>query len=177
MLEQVFSYKDKSPELSENVFIAPGAYVVGDVILAEGVSVWFGGILRGDVIKIVVGERSNIQDGVVIHGDEGEVRIGNDVTIGHRAVIHGCTIEDTAMIGMGAVVLDGVVVESGAMVAAGAVVSPGKRVKAGTLWAGCPAKEIKNIDTPEMKVAFLQNAMLYKGLGNAYLSEEVKPVS
>ena len=169
MHEQILTYKNISPKIADDVFIAPGSYVIGDVSLASGSSVWFNCTLRGDDVKIIIGEGTNIQDGVVIHGDEGTVRIGKNVTIGHRAVIHGCDVEDAALIGMGAVVLDGVVVETGAMIAAGAVVSPGKRVIAGTLWAGCPAKELKNIDTPEMKAMFLESAEEYQQQARIYL--------
>lgn len=172
MQDQLLSYKGTTPLVAVDVYIAPGAYVIGDVTLAAGCSIWFGSVVRGDDVKIFVGERSNIQDRVVIHGDEGEVIIGNDVTIGHGAVIHGCTIEDGALIGMGAVVLDGVVVEKGAMVAAGAVVAPGKTVNAGTLWAGCPARKIKDIDSPEMRAEFIDNARHYQELGATYLSEQ-----
>lgn len=170
MQGQVMNFKAITAQVADDVYIAPGAYVIGDVTLAAGSSVWFGSILRGDDVRIIVGKRSNIQDGVIIHGDEGEVIIGDDVTIGHRAVIHGCTIHDGALIGMGAVVLDGVVVESGAMVAAGAVVAPGKVVSAGTLWAGCPAKQIKDIDTPEMKKMFIDSAKHYQEQGARYFS-------
>lgn len=170
MQGQLMNYKGITPQVADDVYIAPGAYVIGDVTLATGSSVWFGSILRGDDVRIMVGKRTNIQDGTIIHGDEGEVIIGDDVTIGHRAVIHGCRIEDGSLIGMGAVVLDGVIVESGAMVAAGAVVSPGKVVSAGTLWAGCPAKEIKNIDNPEMKEMFIDSAKHYQGQAVIYFS-------
>ena len=170
MTGQIMEYKGITPQIAADVFIAPGVYVIGDVTLAEGSNVWFGSVLRGDDVKIIVGKHSNIQDGTIVHGDEGEVIIGDDVTIGHRAIIHGCVIEDKALIGMGAVVLDGVVVESGAMVAAGAVVSPGKVVTAGTLWAGCPAREIKNIDTPEMKQKFVESAEHYYEQAKNYTS-------
>jgi len=162
MNAQILSYKGITPKVADNVYIAPGVYLIGDVHLAEGSSVWFGSVLRGDDVKIRIGARSNIQDGTIVHGDEGEVLIGEDVTIGHRVVLHGCTIEDRALIGMGAVVLDGAVVETGAMVAAGAVVSPRKIVSAGTLWAGCPAKQIKDINTPEMKAMFLESSKHYQ---------------
>lgn len=174
MKQQILSYKDKTPQIAKDVYIAPGAFVIGDVVIGANSSVWFGSVLRGDDVKIIIGERSNIQDGTIIHGDEGVVRIGNDVTIGHRVVLHGCDIHDDALIGMGAVVLDGAVIESGALVAAGAVVSPGKTVTAETLWAGCPAKEIKNIDTPEMKAMFKESALHYQHQARTYASVEVK---
>ena len=170
MNKQLISYKGITPKLADGVFIAPGVYIIGDVTLKAGSSVWFGSVLRGDDVKIIVGENTNIQDGTIIHGDKGEVIIGRNVTIGHRAVIHGCNIEDGALIGMGAVVLDGVVVESGAMVAAGAVVSPNKVVTAGTLWAGIPAKPINDINTPEMKAMFVESAEHYRQQATNYTS-------
>ncbi len=176
MNQQILSYKDKIPKIAEGVFIAPGSYVIGDVSLASGSSVWFGCTLRGDDVKILIGERTNIQDGVIIHGDEGVVTIGNDVTVGHRALLHGCDIHDKALVGMGAIVLDGAVIETGAMVAAGAVVSPGKRVTTGTLWAGCPAKELKNIDSAEMREMFLEASEEYQQQAQVYSSEEVQKV-
>jgi len=168
MQGQLVCFNGITPQVGEDVYIAPGAYVIGDVTLAKGSSVWFGSVLRGDVVNIIVGERSNIQDGTIIHGDKGEVYIGNDVTIGHGAVIHGCRIDDGALIGMGAIVLDGVVIESGAMVAAGAVVSPNKVVGSGTLWAGCPAKQIKDINNDEMRDMFISSAKEYQNLAAIY---------
>ena len=148
----VIAYENHQPKLHPSVYIAPTACVIGDVELGEHSSVWFGAVLRGDEVAIRIGTRTNIQDGVIIHGDSGQdVHIGNDVTVGHGAIIHGCVIEDGALIGMGAVVLDGAVIESGALVAAGAVVSPGKRVGANTLWAGVPAKPLRELQ-PEDSV-------------------------
>lgn len=171
MSEQLIPYKGKMPTVHESVYISPGVYIIGNVTLEAGSSVWFGSVLRGDDVKIIVGEGSNIQDGTVIHGDEGEVRIGKNVTVGHKAMLHGCTIADNALVGMCATVLDGAVVEEGAMVAAGAVVSPGKVVTAGTLWAGCPARELKSIDTPEMKAMFAESARIYQQHAQEYKSE------
>lgn len=146
----VLSYGEHTPKIHESVFVAPTASVIGEVHIEADSSVWFGAVLRGDEVAIRVGRRSNIQDGVIIHGDAGQgVEIGNDVTIGHGAIVHGCRIEDGALIGMGAVVLDGAVIESGALVAAGAVVSPGKRVTANTLWAGVPAKPVRELASAE----------------------------
>jgi len=172
MQEQLLSYNGIHPQVDASVYIAPGVYIIGDVSLAAGSSVWFGSVLRGDDVKIIIGEGTNIQDGTIIHGDEGEVRIGSNVTIGHGAVIHGCTIADNALVGMGATVLDGAVIEEGAMVAAGAVVSPGKVVSAGTLWAGCPAKELKSIDSPEMREMFQISARHYQDHAKTYLAEQ-----
>lgn len=146
-----------APRLHASSFVAPGAVVVGLVWIGAESSVWYGAVLRGDEEEIRVGDRSNIQDGAVIHTTcgQGAAIIGSDVTVGHRAVLHGCRIGDGAMVGIGAIVLDGAVVEPGAIVAAGAVVAPGKLVGTGTLWAGCPAREMRAIKPAEF--AFLRD--------------------
>lgn len=151
-----------TPSLHESVYVAVTASVIGNVDIAADSSIWFGAVLRGDEVSIRIGRRSNVQDGVIIHGDTGQsVEIGNDVTIGHGAIIHGCHIHDGALIGMGAVVLDGAVIESGALVAAGAVVGPGKRVTANTLWAGVPAKQMRDLDAASA-ASLLESAEHYR---------------
>jgi len=170
------SYCGISPVIGNDVFIAPTASVIGEVELNDESSLWFGCVLRGDEGPISVGARSNIQDGVIIHCDGGgAVSIGADVTIGHGAIIHGCTIEDKVLVGMGAVVLDGAVLESGSFIAAGAVVSPGKRVTAGTLWAGVPAKPLKNV-SDATHVAIMKGAREYQGLAQRYRTGDVQAV-
>ena len=122
-------------------WIAPGAVVVGEVSLGARASVWYGCVLRGDLEPIEVGEESNVQDGTVVHVDRGfPTRIGRRVTIGHRCVVHGCTVEDGALVGMGAVLLSGSRIGAGALVAAGAVVLEGFQVPPGTVAAGVPAR-------------------------------------
>ncbi len=150
IIEKVNGY---APFIGEHTWIAPNATIVGDVHLGEHCSVWYQAVLRGDVGKITIGDETNVQDAVVIHSttDKSTVTIGNRVTIGHRAIIHGCTIEDEALIGMGAIVLDNAVVERGAIVAAGAVVLENAVVKSGTIWAGVPAREVKKLD-PELSI-------------------------
>ena len=148
-------YRGTTPQLHQTVYVAPTAAVIGKVNVGRDSSIWFGAVLRGDEVSISIGTRSNIQDGVIIHGDSGQdVVIGNDVTVGHGAILHGCTVEDGALIGMGAVVLDGAVVERGALVAAGAVVSPGKRVEAHSLWAGIPAKQLKMLPQDSERIEY-----------------------
>jgi carbonic anhydrase/acetyltransferase-like protein (isoleucine patch superfamily) len=133
---------DVGPRLGERVFVADTATLVGNVQLEEDVSVWFGAVLRADLNSIRVGPRSNIQDGVVIHVDEGDFPtiVGADVTVGHGAVLHGCRVEDGALVGMHATVLNGAVVGREAVVAAGALVPPGAVVPPRTVVAGIPAK-------------------------------------
>ncbi len=146
----VLPFKDVYPTIDPSTFVAPGAVVVGDVSIGADSSIWYGCVVRGDVNKVTIGERVNVQDGTVIHVAGGfETKIGNDVTFGHMALIHACTIEDGAFIGMKACVMDGAVVEAGAMVAAGALVTPGKRVPAGQLWAGSPAKYLRDVGEKE----------------------------
>lgn len=135
----------KSPILKESCWVAPNATLVGDVVMGEACTVWFGAVVRGDVNEIRIGDRTNIQDGVVIHGTykKNGTYIGNEVSIAHNAVVHGCTIHDRVLIGMGAIVMDGAVVKSGAVIAAGAVVLAGTIVEENSIYAGVPAKKVK----------------------------------
>lgn len=141
------------PKIGRNVFIAPGAHIIGDVEIGDNANIWFNCVLRGDVNNIKIGARTNIQDATVIHVSTfGQgTYIGSDVTVGHMALLHACTIEDGAFVGMGATLMDDVFVEKGAMVAAGALVTPGKRVLSGQLWAGRPAKLMREINAEEKK--------------------------
>jgi carbonic anhydrase/acetyltransferase-like protein (isoleucine patch superfamily) len=147
----ILPYLDKRPRVDPAAWVAPTAAVVGDVTLAAGANIWFGCTLRGDVSFITVGENSNVQDGTVVHVSTGKpgTRIGANVTIGHMALIHACVLEDGCFVGMKACISDGAVVESGAMVAAGALVTPGKRVKTGQLWAGTPARFVRELTDAE----------------------------
>lgn len=165
-----------TPVIASSAFIAETAVVIGDVVIGEHASVWYGCVLRGDDNTIRVGARTNIQDGTIVHinhereGAAGtKTVIGADVTIGHMALIHACTLEDGCFVGMKACVMDGVVVESGAMVAAGALVTPGKRVKRGELWAGSPAKLMRRLTDAELKY-FTYTAEHYAELAASYLS-------
>ncbi|KAA5607625.1 gamma carbonic anhydrase family protein [Roseospira marina] len=162
-------YRGVWPTIAPDAFVAPGASVIGDVVIGPGSSVWFGCAIRGDVHEIRIGADTNIQDGTVIHVTKGRfgTYIGDGITIGHKALIHACTLEDGCFIGMGAVVMDGCVIESGAMVAAGALVTPGKRVKAGELWAGSPAK-LKRPLTDEDTAGWPAQAEHYAALGREY---------
>jgi len=140
-----------SPEIPQNCYIAENATVVGDVIMGEECSIWFNAVVRGDVNKIRMGTRVNVQDGACIHCtyQKTETNIGNNVSIGHNAIVHGCTVEDNVLIGMGAIVMDGVRIGSGSIIAAGAVVLENTQVPAGTIFAGVPAKKVKDI-SPEL---------------------------
>jgi len=165
----ILPYGKSRPTVAEDVFLAPGAAVIGDVVIGAGSSLWFNAVVRGDVNEIRIGERTNIQDGTVVHVTTGghATYIGSEVTIGHKAIIHACTVEDACLIGMGAILMDGVVVETGAMVAAGALVTPGRRVRSGELWAGSPAKPLRQLTAQE--VADMQSsAHHYAALAREY---------
>ena len=136
-----------TPVTGANLFLAEGACVVGDVVMGDNCSVWFNAVVRGDVNSIRIGNNVNIQDGSVLHTlyQKSTIEIGNYVSIGHNVVIHGAKIEDYALIGMGSVVMDHAVIGEGAIIAAGAVVLKDTVVPPHTLWAGCPAKMIKQV--------------------------------
>ncbi len=169
MSKIIMPWKGISPTIAEDSFIAPNAAIIGDVVIGSGASIWFGCTLRGDVHEIRVGDNTNIQDGTVLHVTGGKFGcyVGSNVLIGHSALIHGCTIEDNAFIGMSSTVLDGAVVEGGAMVAAGALVAPGKVVRKGELWAGNPAKKMRDL-RPEEIASFAVAVGDYKNLGQEY---------
>ncbi len=141
------------PRIGRDVFVAPGATIVGDVEIGDGASIWYGCVLRGDVAAIRVGANSNIQDGTIVHvsgRQPGIADIGDNVTVGHKVIIHACTLEPGCFIGVGAIVMDRAVIESGAMVAAGALVTPGKRVPRGQLWGGSPAVYMRDLTAEEI---------------------------
>ncbi len=136
-----------APKFGKNCFIAPNATIVGQVTTGDDCSIWFNAVLRGDVNTITIGNKVNIQDGAVVHCtfSKHATVIGNNVSIGHHAIVHGCTLHDNVLIGMGAIVMDGCIVESNSIVAAGAVVLENTIVEGGTIYAGVPAKKVKDI--------------------------------
>jgi carbonic anhydrase/acetyltransferase-like protein (isoleucine patch superfamily) len=143
----ILPVEDKHPVFGTNCFIAPNATVVGDVIIGNDCSIWFNTVVRGDVNFIRIGNKVNIQDGACIHCTYQKVgtAIGNNVSIGHNAIVHGCIVHDNVLIGMGAIVMDEAIVHSNTIIAAGAVVLEGTICEAGSIYAGIPAKKIKNI--------------------------------
>ena len=147
-------YNEVRPRLGERVFVAPGATLVGDVEAGDDASFWFHTVARGDVHRIRIGARTNVQDGSVLHvtHETHPLTIGEAVVIGHAAVVHGCTVEDGALIGIGARVLDGAVVERGAQVGAGAVVAPGHRIPAHHLALGVPARVARPLSDGERRL-------------------------
>lgn len=155
-----------TPVIGEGCFLASNASIIGDVVIGDECSIWFNTVLRGDVNSIRVGDRVNIQDGSVLHTlyQKSTIEIGNDVSIGHNVVLHGCRIEDYALIGMGAVVMDNAVVGEGALVAAGSVVLSNTRIGAHEMWAGAPAKFVKMVEpekAKEMNVKIARNYLMY----------------
>ena len=165
-------YNGKTPDISKAAFIAETAVIIGDVTLGEGVSVWYGAVLRGDSGPIRVGDYTNIQDNCVLHCDTGgKIEIGKNVLIGHGAIIHGCTICDGAMIGMGAIVMNHAQVGEKSLVGAGALVTERKVFPPEVLVVGHPAKIARKL-TPDQK-AFLQEAVdVYVDLGKQYRSQD-----
>ncbi|MBI1216834.1 MAG: gamma carbonic anhydrase family protein [Alphaproteobacteria bacterium] len=162
-------YRGKRPRAHDSAFIAPGAVLAGDIEIGAESSVWFGCIIRGDVNNVRIGARTNVQDGAVIHVSSFGygAALGDDVTVGHMAMLHACTVEDGAFIGMKACVMDGAVVEKGAMVAAGALVTAGKCVPSGELWAGTPAKFLREM-TEKEKEYLRWSAQHYVKLSREY---------
>lgn len=150
------SVRGHEPQVGEGTFLAETAVLIGDVTIGKGSSIWFGAVLRGDVNKITIGDRTNIQDGAVIHtlydGSKhpSQTHIGNDVSVGHNATIHGAIIEDNCLIGMGATVLDNAHVPSGCIIAANALVLSNQQLEPNSVYAGVPAKKVKEV-TPEQR--------------------------
>ena len=158
-----------SPEIDDTAFIAASAVVSGAVRIGADASIWHNVTLRGDANYITIGEGTNIQDNSCVHIDSAQFPtiIGKHVTIGHSAIIHACTLGDGSFVGMGAIVMDGAIVEAGAMVAAGAMVTPHKKVPSGELWAGRPAKKMRDLSEAE-KQNLETSAHRYIEFGRAY---------
>ncbi|MEQ8421543.1 MAG: gamma carbonic anhydrase family protein [Arenibacter algicola] len=154
----------KSPQIGEDCYIAENATIVGDVVMGNQCSIWFNAVLRGDVHYIKMGNKVNVQDGAVIHCTylKSPTNIGNNVSIGHNAIVHGCTVHDNVLIGMGSIIMDDCIVESNSIIAAGAVVTKGTHVPSGSIFAGMPAKKIKDIST-ELSVGEVER------IANAYV--------
>ena len=142
------SVNGKSPIIPADCYVAENATIVGDVTLGKQCSVWFNAVLRGDVNYIKIGDKVNIQDGAVVHCtyQKHPTIIGNNVSIGHNAIVHGCTIHDNVLVGMGAIIMDNCVVHSNTIIAAGAVITENTVVESGAIYAGVPAKKVKDID-------------------------------
>lgn len=148
----LYSHKGVTPRLGTGVYLAPNASVIGDVVIGDDSSIWFGVVLRGDVFPIRIGARTNVQDNSVVHvtGGKAATTIGDDVTVGHLALIHGCTIGDRCLVGMGSIVLDGAIVEDDCFIAAGSLIPPGMRVASRSLMVGRPAKKARTLDDSDL---------------------------
>lgn len=153
----ILKLDDKAPRIADSAFIAPGCRIMGDVEIGADASIWYNCVVRADVNRIRIGARSNIQDGSTIHCDSPHgdgpgypTLIGDDCLIGHMVLLHGCTLEDNAFVGMGAIILNGATVESGGMLAAGAMLTSGKVIRSGQLWAGRPAKCFRELTPDEL---------------------------
>jgi len=147
----ILPVKGVSPQIPEDCFVAPNATIVGDVVMGTECSIWFNAVIRGDVNSIRMGNKVNVQDGACIHCtyEKTKAIIGNNVSIGHNAIVHGCTVEDNVLIGMGSIVMDNAHIGRNSIIAAGAVVLEGTEVPEGSIFAGVPAKKVKNI-SPEL---------------------------
>jgi carbonic anhydrase/acetyltransferase-like protein (isoleucine patch superfamily) len=166
----LIKYKEITPKIEKNVFIAPGSYIIGDVKIGSRSNIWFNVVIRGDVEKIRIGSNTNIQDLTIVHctTNGNGVQIGSNVTIGHNCVIHDCKVEDNSLIGMSSTILDGAVIKKNSMLAAGSLLTQGKIVKSGELWAGKPAKILRMLESDEKK--FLKkSAKRYYQLSQEYL--------
>ena len=137
-----------TPQWGSDCFVAENATLIGDLIMGDQCSVWYQAVIRADVNAIRIGNRVNIQDGAVIHAtyEKAATIIGDDVSIGHNAIVHGCTLKDSVLVGMGSIVMDNCIVESNSIIAAGSVVTQNTHVPEGTIFAGIPARKIKDID-------------------------------
>jgi carbonic anhydrase/acetyltransferase-like protein (isoleucine patch superfamily) len=144
--------KGIEPIFGKNIFLAENSTVVGEVIMGDDCTVWFNAVVRGDVHYIRIGNKVNIQDAAIIHCtyQKAPVNIGNNVSIGHRAIVHGCTLEDNVLVGMGSILMDHVYVEKNSIIAAGAVVLENTRIESGSIYAGVPAKKVKNLDQEQI---------------------------
>lgn len=174
----ILPYQEYQPQAHPGCWVAPNATLIGDAILEEDVSLWFGVVVRGDVHRIRIGARTNIQDLSLLHitQHEGAKRddhdghptiIGCDVTVGHRVILHGCTVGNRCLIGMGAIILDGAVIGDESIVGAGAVVTPGKQFPPRSVLMGAPAKAVKEVSDAQVQ-GFLESAQRYAALKNQY---------
>jgi len=149
----ILPVEENHPEWGQDCFIAPNATIVGDVVMGDQCSVWFHAVVRGDVNSIRIGNKVNIQDGAVIHCTfkRSQTLIGNNVSIGHNAIVHGCEVHDNVLIGMGAIVMDKAVIHSNTIIAAGAVVLEGTICEGGSVYAGVPAKKVKEVSAEKVE--------------------------
>lgn len=175
-MSRLISLNGRTPHLAEDVFVAPGSHLIGDIEIGAGSSIWYNCVLRGDVNHIRIGARTNIQDGSVIHVDSPKpgseaglpTIVGDDVLIGHMVMLHGSVLQDRAFVGLGSIVMDGCTIESDGMLAAGAMLTPGKVIRSRELWVGRPAKFLRLLSDAEVAgnqlgvAHYVENARLHK---------------
>ena len=169
------SFKGKTPQIGSDCFVAENAAIVGDVVIGNECSIWYGAAIRGDENSIEVGDRVSVQECAVLHVSEGEggaLKIGSDVIIGHNATVHACTVGNHVLIGMGSTVLDGAVVSDGSIVAAGALVLGRTVIGPGELWAGVPAKLVKTIAPEGIERNINRGVATYVELAKEYLKAQ-----
>ncbi len=173
----ILAFDGKVPQIHDSAFVAPGACIIGDVTIGPEASIWYNCVLRGDIHRIEVGARSNVQDGSVFHveGPRPETDgcptiIGEDCVIGHMALVHGATVEDRGFVGMGAIAMDDCRIGEGAMLAAGALLSPGKSIPAGEIWVGRPAKFLRRQDPAQIEKVRFQTER-YCALAQKHLAQ------
>jgi carbonic anhydrase/acetyltransferase-like protein (isoleucine patch superfamily) len=167
-MAHIYAFNGKYPKIADNVFLAPDAFIIGDVEIGPGSSVWFGCVLRGDVGPIRIGERTNLQEHTMVHLDEGIPTIlGDDVTVGHRAIIHGTTVANGTLIGMGAIVLSGSKIGSGSIVGAGALVPERAEIPDGSLALGMPAR-VRRETSEQERVGLIEQANRYRERGERF---------
>lgn len=171
-MSNLYSYKGIFPKIDPSTFTAPSADIIGDVVIGQECSIWFNTTIRGDVNEIRIGNQTSIQDNTIIHvARNGQgTYVGDRVTVGHGVILHACTIEDDVVVGNGSCVMDDCYVEKGAIVAANALIPPGKRVGAGEVWAGNPAKKLRDIRETEIDF-FHENMLDYCTLAKEYNKE------
>jgi carbonic anhydrase/acetyltransferase-like protein (isoleucine patch superfamily) len=169
----IISFREKSPVLGEDVYLAPSVTVVGDVQVGDHSSIWFGTVARGDVHFIKIGEMTNVQDNSTLHvtGGNYPLVVGDWVTIGHNVVVHGCTIEDECLIGIGAKVLDGALIGKGSVIAAGALITPGTIIPPDSLVMGIPGKVVRQLGG-EGREQTRSICMKYRDLAIIYLGRD-----
>jgi len=175
----LFEINGNNPSWGKNCFIAPNATLCGDVVMGDDCSIWFNAVLRGDVNSIRLGNKVNVQDGALIHCTylKSKTIVGNNVSIGHNAIVHGCVIEDNVLVGMGAIIMDHAVIGANSIIAAGAVVLENTMVEPGSIYAGVPAKKIKEISEQLIKgeiERIANNYLFYAGWYTTGKEEQVK---
>ena len=172
------TFKGIKPKISKSAFVHESAVIIGDVSIGDNSSIWPNCVIRGDVQKVIIGDRTNVQDGSILHVTsdtkycEGGIplNIGNNVTIGHKVILHGCSIDSNTLIGMGSIILDNTIINEMAFIAAGAVVTPGTEVKKNELWAGNPAKFLRKTNENEKKL-LINTPKVYGELRKEFLKK------